>query len=178
MGDFSVSIEHGNNGRPFIKEPFDVSMSHCKEAVFVGYVSEPHLIGLDLEKALDKKKIPLFRKFLFSNNEIKIIDESPLRADTPMETMISLVWSLKEACLKCIGDDIHSPKIELFELSRNKAKLMVSDVFCINCYYIIRWPFVLSMCVAKRVAGNIIQSAFDMEFMRLKLTGLKNMEVA
>lgn len=83
-----------NFGKPKITGEVDFNISHSGDVVVLVKGEKEELVGVDIEK-IDNKNLKIMYK-AFSKSEIDFINEDKL-------TNFHILWTLKEASLKCIG---------------------------------------------------------------------------
>ena len=96
LTDYTIDV--GENGKPYLKDHPQIrfNLSHCRTCVAAA-VSD-HEIGIDVERRFDWKE-PLARRVCHpAEIEALLRCESAERKD-----QFNLLWSRKEAYLKCLG---------------------------------------------------------------------------
>lgn len=148
--DFRINlpITYTNHGKPIISTG-NISISHSGSSILIGH-SKQMEIGLDIEHF--NPKIALIRHKFLSQNELKLFDTSNL-------TVLTLIWSIKEAVYKLLDMPGLSFKeeidvINLGEINSVFVKTM-SNEFTFGFSKLIFDQFVITYCYKTKVSDKI-----------------------
>lgn len=120
-----VRIRKAASGKPFLTSPKDYSfsISHSNDFFALAVVSKPANIGIDIEKVRVVKFIKIAERF-FNNEDLNRIYRAGSRRDQLRKFFE--IWTIKEACVKCIGTgmfkDVKNIRIKSARLAKIKIR--------------------------------------------------------
>lgn len=101
-----IEVFNEPNGMPYFQVKGErlqdsVTISHRDQFAFCGFSAQPGLIGADME--LIEARDRVFVEDFFTSEEVRQVNSlsAPLR-----DTYITLIWSVKEAMLKALGQGL------------------------------------------------------------------------
>jgi len=108
---------------------YNISISHCKQVVGMGIIDNG-LIGIDIEEQRDIDRSVVEK--LFSEYDLKCIEKiCRLYTDFNWYKAFTLVWTIKESCLKALGIGFRlgfkSIEVKDVDLIENKIFLIISN---------------------------------------------------
>ena len=114
-----LEFEYGEHGKPVLKGRPDIhfNISHCKKAVACVVADKP--VGIDIE-CLGRYKESL-AKAVLSDEEMMVVRQ----ADEP-DKAFTILWTKKEALLKCLGTGVSSDMKNV--LAEHKDKKITTTV--------------------------------------------------
>jgi phosphopantetheinyl transferase len=112
-------IKHSRTGRPIIDQSVDVSISHKNDLAYVGIVSRPYKIGIDVEHIKNDINTELFLKFVITKKEVVSLKMLCKNSNISLSAGVAIFWSIKEAFFKCLDYDLKPRKINIANICKN-----------------------------------------------------------
>lgn len=121
-------MRHSKTGRPFVRKPIDVSVSHKDNFVNVAVVPAPYKIGIDIECLRARLNTEFFLGPVITNREFIFFKKFCESNDFSYSSGIAVFWSIKESFFKCLDYDLKPGKISVLDISKKgKIRFGFSD---------------------------------------------------
>lgn len=121
-------MRHSKTGRPFVKKPVDISVSHKNSVVCAAAIPMPYKIGVDVEYLKARLNAKLFLGPVITTYEFPFFKKFCKFNNFSRSSGIAIFWSIKESFLKCLDYDLKPGKINVLGISKKgKVRLDFSN---------------------------------------------------